>query len=177
MTTIAYKDGIMAADTQVTQGDMVGGYVQKVHLIGGYLVGAAGRLADLQELLTFVESGEKTAPENMSPDLQALIVDKHGDVTVFENGKFLQYEAPFYTLGSGGAIAAGVMSKGFGAVEAVEAAMELDVFSGGEVHVGTITDLVIQETETAELMAQITKASGSKKKKKKKKKCKAESGH
>lgn len=62
----------------------------------------------------------------ISPDGYIIVWGDHGPWRV---------DRPFYALGSGSTVAMGAMQQGASAVEAVEAAIALDIYSGGPIRV------------------------------------------
>jgi ATP-dependent HslUV protease subunit HslV len=136
MTTIAYRDGVLAADTRVTRG----GYIMPGHFCkigrspGGDLVGVAGNCAKAVGFLRAVISGsaDPTAPEE---SVTALVISPDGQITVHEAaGRFDMTGAPFWAIGTGTSAALGALHAGASAEEAVRIAMLIDNDSGGEVN-------------------------------------------
>jgi ATP-dependent protease HslVU (ClpYQ) peptidase subunit len=136
MTTIAYRDGVLAADTRVTRG----GYIMPGHFckIGrspsGDLVGISGNCAKADGFLRAVINGtaDPTAPEE---GVTALVISPDGRITVHEAaGRFDITGAEFWAIGSGTSAALGALHAGASAEEAVRIAMLIDNDSGGEVN-------------------------------------------
>lgn len=138
MTTIAYRDGVLAGDGRVTQSDMVvSSDTRKVHrLKDGRLFGWAGTAAQAEELLVALRKGKETP---VLASLQALLIslDSGGGssptVSYYEDGVWRVEREKFYALGSGSAFALGAMDHGATAAEAVKIASKRDVSSGGKV--------------------------------------------
>ncbi len=135
MTTIAYRDGVLAGDTRVTRG----GYIMPGHFrkIGrspaGDLVGIAGNCAKADGFLSAIVNGsaDPTAPED---GVTALVISPDGQITVHEAaGRFDVTGAAFWAIGSGTSAALGALHAGASAEEAVRIAMLIDNDSGGEV--------------------------------------------
>lgn len=138
MTTIAYRDGVLAADTLATWGDSRDGRCTKIAKRGPVLAAGAGSMAQVQAFLDWFRAGMKGDP----PPAQA------GDNSAFcyliePSGWFLMWGPRGWersrddalALGSGGEYARGAMSAGATAEEAVAIAILHDVKSGGPITV------------------------------------------
>lgn len=130
MTTIAYKDGVMACDSQADWYYKEDGF-KKIYKKGEILIGFAGSYG--QGILFcdwILGKGEK--PGN-TDDLFAIVV---------KNGKCYQYDRtlvplpcePYVAIGSGSKFAIAAMDCGKGAKKAIEVAKRRDVDTGGKVH-------------------------------------------
>lgn len=132
MTTIAYRDGVLASDSLVTLGNTkVHGSYQKIRRIGGYLVGTAGSVATWQQFIDWVKSGNDEDPPPKGV-YNALIVDPRGKVREIENGSVLPCPrgAKFFAIGSGSPYALAAMYAGATAAEAVKIAAKIDTSTG-----------------------------------------------
>lgn len=132
MTTICYRDGVLAADSLVTLGSTkVHGSYQKIRRIGDYLIGTAGSVAACQAFVEWLKEGDDThAPPK--GEYGALIVGPRGVVREIENGSVLPRPrgAKFFALGSGGPFALAAMYAGASATEAVKIAAKIDTNTG-----------------------------------------------
>lgn len=137
MTTIAYRDGIMAADTLITSNGMVDGYHQKIARNAvGDLAGASGNSAKCCAFLAWFSGGEKHEPPEWDEETgNGLIVRCDGAVELYMQHGRSDLRADFYAIGSGYQIAIGAMAAGASAKEAVAAAIKIDTCSGGEITV------------------------------------------
>lgn len=142
MTTIVYRDGILAADTMLSSGNALSGFGQKIVKARGILAGACGDSGLCQRFCDWVRTGMKgNAPDLHVPDLQgsetsAYVYMPDGMEVIFhEKRPPLRLHAPFYTHGSGGWIALGALEMGATAEEAVRVAMKRDHATGGDVMV------------------------------------------
>lgn len=138
MTTIAYRNGIMASDSQATGGEIVRGETTKLHrTIHGTLIGISGHSGLTPLLIAWVEGGRKwedrpTLPQHV--ELHAIIVRPRGTITVLSQDFIEQpVETPFIAVGSGNELATGAMAMGATAAEAVEVAARFDVYTGGRI--------------------------------------------
>lgn len=155
MTTIAYKDGVMASDSRVSCGNyIVPGENKKCFYTQGALVGIAG---DADEQVTLNPVFEELANKEQLPEWlekisasnkswQFLIVFTKAPRVVWLAGvKNKDEDSDMYcysttvdkgqglAIGSGDAQADMAMYLGKTAAEAVEAAIEFDVYTGGTI--------------------------------------------
>jgi len=140
MTTIAYRNGVLAADTCVSVGDSHNGRIVKIaRRDDGSLAGAAGDAAYNAAFLRWFSEHEQGAPpEAMSSrDYntfdRGVIFRPDGTIEVFEPRGSHTLAAKYYALGSGRPEALGAMFAGADALTAVRAAMAHDAHTGGEV--------------------------------------------
>jgi hypothetical protein len=154
MTTIAYRDGIVASDSLYSMSD---GRIYQWHkkiwrFPNGIIYGAAGDDDDraLRELF------ENTSPPNV-PDrsdiaecrsnTHAIVVYPDGKAWLIEcelqmvqgqpvwMGSASELAHPFMAVGSGGAYAHAAMQMGATAEQAIKEAIKSDCFTGGKVQV------------------------------------------
>ena len=137
MTTIAYRDGVLAADTQVSRCGNDSGRTVKVRRIGRLLVGACGTTSLTQRFIGWIAGGMKgPAPALRIDDSHACVVAVMPDGALVEwNGDHPPdiIRAPFAAWGSGADIALGAMAFGASAEEAVKAAASIDHATGGDI--------------------------------------------
>lgn len=152
MTTIAYRDGIMAAEGKMTLGDMVIKLdTEKVFWVNNHLVGVCGRARAINTFVTWLqkmtdyhivnqEVGELVdlVPPALEDDegYSALVVTPSRQVLMYEGNTPIDMgsDVPM-SVGSGSCFALAAMKAGATAEEAVKVACELDVYSGGEITV------------------------------------------
>lgn len=131
MTTVAYRDGVLAADTLSTCNGLIDDYGAKVWRVGKVLVGAAGSRAVCLKFRDWVAGGmEGDSP--MADDANGIVVSSAAVVCWSEKGPW-PVTAPFYSLGSGYQVALGAMEMGATAEQAVSAARKWDLGTGGEI--------------------------------------------
>lgn len=144
MTTIAYRNGILAADTLVLDGnDIVCGHATKIHRTpAGDLIGAAGVFEHLPLIFDWADRGFPDERNIELKSITAIIIRKNGDVGWAWNRGFYCHaaNAPFYSEGSGRELAKGAMAMGASAIEAVRVAIEYDSTSGGEIEFVALHD-------------------------------------
>jgi hypothetical protein len=147
MTTIAYKDGIMAADTQIVSGSIIQGHARKIDHVNGWLVGGAGVFGCTRPVLEWIKNGHELSKAvvwgNTIKDCGVLLADPDGNCYFVStsNDYVTQISTPFAAEGSGYEIALAAMALGRDAKRAVKLAIEMDTGSGGRVtwlnHAGT----------------------------------------
>lgn len=141
MTTIAYRDGVLAADTWARSGWTRAGDVTKIVQVGAVLAGACGSGAICKAFLDWVRRGCVGLPD-MGPSDDKEGVRSGTGVLVLPDDGIVQFDPgvppmllrpPFLAMGSGGPIALGAMAVGASAEAAVGAALIWDGGSGGHV--------------------------------------------
>lgn len=140
MTTIAYRDGVMAADSQVTSGNRKLRTSKARRLKGGGLIGGTGNLAHVLKLFRWADGGLRRGNKPEFPDggadAECLLVKADGTVWLLdEELEPMQFEDPFLAIGSGGPYAMAAMECGRTPEEAVEVAAKFDAATSGPVQV------------------------------------------
>lgn len=134
MTTIAYKDGVVAADTQITTGaGWTASSVQKIHRVGPYIVGACGDLVELEAMRNWLRKGmpDDAYPFPKDSESEGFIILPDGSfVCLMPEGKIVRETAAYYAWGSGCRFAIGAMAAGLSAEDAVRVAVKHDCGSG-----------------------------------------------
>lgn len=151
MTIIAYRDGILCADSQAqTAGDVRMGALSKIfdmtadfglepgHRFAGALAAICGYAPFATEVLDWIKR-DCPGPQPVSPDdaeygATVIVFSAAGPITIYERG-LSQAEAagPFLAYGSGMEVAMGAMWMGASARKAVECAIALVTTCGGEI--------------------------------------------
>lgn len=134
MTTIATDGKTIAADGQITAGDIISDMkCRKVFkLSNGRALGVAGTLSSCDAFRAWFADPSQPQPD-LSDDFKAVIIDGTDRVTVYD-GQFYPICLPVpYTIGSGREVALGAMLTGATPKQAVKAAISVDVYSGGTV--------------------------------------------
>lgn len=134
MTTLAYRNGVIAADSLATSAGYRDGLVIKIRKIGPLLVGGVGTSAVCERFVDWVRKGMTGDSPWTGTDLgNSMIVTPDDTILVFgQNGPW-RTRGDFYAMGSGELLALGAMAHGASAAEAVAAAIRFDVHSGGPV--------------------------------------------
>lgn len=138
MTTIAYRDGVLAADTAMCQGGvMIGRVVKIVRRKDGDMAGSAGDAVYNAAFSRWFLDGENGAPPEAKEEDGSIdrgVVFRHAKaIEIYEPRGMFTCTAPYFAIGSGKEPALGAMFAGAGAVWAVMAAIEFDPHSGGDV--------------------------------------------
>jgi hypothetical protein len=140
MTAIAYRDGVMAADSMMTSDALVYGFTRKVvRSPDGGLAAPSGTAVTCHRFRQWFEAGNFSTDADFEPTTDdpfyALIVGPSGEVFRFDNKYCYPIRAPFHVLGCGERIMIGAMAAGATAEEAVRIAITYDRNCGGEVQV------------------------------------------
>ena len=141
MTTIAYRNGIMAADSQESDEEyLLKTQCQKLWVRNKCLIGIA---KDSYAGLMFIEwiTGTLTtdAFENRilatDDDFEALIVNSTGEIYTYNRYLVACFhdKPEFFAIGSGSKCALIAMEAGMSAEEAVKIACKYDLYSGGDI--------------------------------------------
>lgn len=142
MTAIAYKAGILAADSAIWAGNTICGYQRKIAMRGSILIAGAGDPAVVEwflsthELTTAWTGDPLPLPKVTSQSFGGLII--HGDCvfSVNEHGLVTRLMAQAYhVLGRPLDFLTGAMAAGAAPEQAVKLAIEMTDGAGGEVHV------------------------------------------
>lgn len=133
MTTIAAdaRAGVMVSDSRCTGSDQWFP-MTKVHRIGDELLGLAGNVKDCNTWLKWYRGGKKGGRPKLE-NFIAIALRKDGVYEIGADGLDMLIERGFHGVGSGGAIAVGVLIAGHDAKTAVEIACQVDPGSGGGV--------------------------------------------
>lgn len=162
MTTIAYKDGVLAADScETVEGDDSGTYegrCLKLFKVGPFAVALQGDSSPGMAWLHWFRTAHADVKtdntynsvhgqlKHVPADIVDRFLEREADFTavVLCPGKYLfiydewgvpiQVSAPFYAVGSGAKAALGAMAGGLDAVAAVEAACVVDPYTSGPIH-------------------------------------------
>lgn len=141
MTTIAYRDGVIAADSRTTFKSFVDSdKVKKLFkLPDGAVVGLSGDWAAgmrmLKALRKAVKDGTKELP-SVRGKFHALLACPNGDAFFYEDQDWTnlqEYKYDYYAIGSGVYYALSAMDVGATATEAVAIGIKRDIYSGGKV--------------------------------------------
>jgi hypothetical protein len=141
VTTIAYRDGVLAADTGMTIGGSQFAHMTKIaRNKRGDLAGGCGMAPWCCAFLKWFMNGEKGAPPPIEKDggndkSKGFIARARGGLVVHESDGTFAPIAPYYAIGSGRGEAIGAMFAGASAELAVRAAIAHDESTFGDVTV------------------------------------------
>lgn len=136
MTAIAYRAGVLAADSEVHWNDYVKAYENdKVVKDHGDLMGIAGDVCPSHEEFSqwrFSKRPRKNRWEGFK--FEALVVTADGKVFIYDQlGSKQALKEEFFAIGSGAEVCLGAMEMGATAEQAVAAAIKWCPGVGGEV--------------------------------------------
>lgn len=136
MTAIAYRDGVMAADTQCMLNSHVKQSIPKIIKRQGYLLGGAGDVPSLDDLMRwyFAAPGKPTRPKFEGFDFTLLVITPRGRIENWDHrGRFEPIRHKFWAVGSGAECCMAAMDVGASATRAVRAAIKFADHCGGRV--------------------------------------------
>jgi hypothetical protein len=139
MTTIAYANGVLASDSQMTSCDgLFAGSMRKIGKRGAVMYGATGTTSWIHTFLAWADHGFCGEPPRSEKDEDkasgfAIVGDMVHEW--FPDGRFTRTKIDTFADGSGAKIAYGAMAAGASPAEAVAAAIKFDIYSGGEIMV------------------------------------------
>ena len=150
MTTIAYRDGVMAADTMSNDGTLrVSMNSQKIYRVFTRfsIVACAGYVAEAEAFIEWLErgvpDGDKLKVSENFDAIEVACLNAINPGAVWHWDDHLtpyKLDAEFYALGNGGHFAMGAMAAGCTAEEAVRLAIKHTIHSGGDIQIERITD-------------------------------------
>jgi ATP-dependent protease HslVU (ClpYQ) peptidase subunit len=142
VTTIAYRDGLLAADTAtfIHEGNTrMPDRSKKIRrLSDGSLIAGSGIARQVGDFAAWYETREGSKPDIEHATI--IRISKQGTITIYD-GKADERDVtdcPFYACGSGAMAALAAMYMGARADQAVEIAMKIDPWTGGEVEMEKI---------------------------------------
>lgn len=139
MSTIAYREGIIAGDTICIRNDTKHFFRTKIaRAPDGTLGGAVGTLIFCVQFLDWVQGKRSDPPECKSDQHYSdlgIVIHPNGDIELFEPLGCAIVTAPYVAIGSGADIALGAMYAGAPASIAVAAAIKFDTFTGGKIDI------------------------------------------
>lgn len=126
MTVVAYRDGVLAADSAASDGDTIAHDIKKCWRIRGNLIGCAGFVTDITKFILWFRDGADEDEFPKMRDLSALMVTPDAKIYSYDQLGPAPTEctSKYVAMGSGGAIALGAMYAGADAVTAVKAAIK-----------------------------------------------------
>lgn len=131
MTTIAYANGVLAADTQCTIEDSTRTTMHKLRRVPGVgVVACAGKLSTAHAFVEWLQGGTKRYPKECVKGFEAIVLDEEGKPWYYGATQYKDpIENPFYALGSGWRLAMAGMHMGLSPKQAVELAGQLDIYT------------------------------------------------
>lgn len=139
MTAIAYRDGVMAADTAVwaTTGGgytVVGTYAKIDRLKDGSLFASTGRSSDHRAVLNWLAGGQEGEPPKVKEGFSAIWARCSGVMKIEDDVRpFDMPNADFYAAGASMEFLLGSLAAGASAEEAVRLAVRYTDGAAGDV--------------------------------------------
>lgn len=149
MTTIAYKEGVVACDKQGTSWNQIGQAPFKAIVDDNYVYLVTGTL---YRGLSFIGWLQDNRSDVKAPKLKGTHVyvfnRDTGEMEVWEHeSQRMPVVDPIWADGSGGQFAMGAMAAGCTPIEAVKIATKYDCFTGGGVQSWTSKAAKARNTE------------------------------
>lgn len=125
MTTVAYRDGLMASDSSALVHETHVHPARKIWRVGGGLVGMAGSLVHMPAFVRWLAEGADVG-EYPDGDFDAIVVDPSGRVSMYEGAgpEPIVVREKYVAIGSGAPVALGALAAGADARAAVKAAIK-----------------------------------------------------
>ena len=131
MTTIAFRDNILAADTQLTVNNVktLCHKIEFLPILNSWIA-SAGPTEEVEEVLNYFRGESKKKPKGLKK-FEAIVVPVSGVPYFLGAALDKNYISPntFYAIGSGWQIAMSAMTFGMDAATSVEFTSEVDIFT------------------------------------------------
>lgn len=124
MTTIAYRAGVLAADSSCWEGSTHVHPIKKIFRVRSVIIGCAGYVTDIKAFVRWIENGADEAEFPRMDEFAALVISDDGKVRSFEqvSPDPIPVLGAYCAIGQGSDVALGAMWAGATAVQAVKAA-------------------------------------------------------
>lgn len=132
MTTIAYRSGVLAGDSQATDDQLWS--ANKIHRVqtsaGELLVGLAGNVYAGLVFIEWLKDQRSRKPDLVNEDFEGIVVAETGRVTIWTSSLVgWRPRGKFFAIGSGAQSAMGAMHAGKSAIDAVKIACKVDPYT------------------------------------------------
>lgn len=129
MTTAAYRDGIIAADTQLTHDEHIRGVCHKIVELSSDIVYVAA--CDTRDEEIFKEMLLSTTGEfhKFKKDFEAIVFKQGQMYTSYGNSILVPLSQSYIAIGSGWELAMAGMMRGDSAEDAVKFAATMDIYT------------------------------------------------
>lgn len=155
MTTLVYRNGIIAADSQMTQimseiSDDKKGEMQKLFMCDDAIIGICGEVFSAQAFVDLYKKSVRNKKLSVTDNWAAMMEDEFEAIVVKENVVLIYNylltpiditTKSFFAMGSGSDVAYGALYMGATAIEAVKAASERNAATGFQVVSYSIKDI------------------------------------
>lgn len=147
MTTIAYRDGVMAADTALTHNGVWEGKSVKIGTTSdGRVVGIAGAPGMMKPFIDWLQFGGDAPAYDRDDHFFAIVAYADGAASLYDRFMSeIKMSEPFHAIGSGKEIAIGAMAAGASAEDAVRIACIYDAYSAEPVRTVTVAEFDAEE--------------------------------
>jgi hypothetical protein len=134
VSTIAYANGLMAADSGIFINDCVLQDATKIHRIwNGGIVGIVGDLEQSAAFAAWLKAGCKGRKPRTNT-LDAILVEPSGKIWLYQGGNRAHpMKETYHAIGAGDDLARGAMFAGADARTAIRAAMKHNAFTRGRI--------------------------------------------
>ena len=134
MTTVAYRDSVMAADSACFGSSLYQGEVDKLWVLPSVgLVGCCGEIGAMIQVIDWLQGKVDRGKKPELPDdcdFEGLVVDPQGQVLHYDRHLVpIRITNAFHAIGSGRKLALGAMEAGASAEQAVRIACRYDHIS------------------------------------------------
>lgn len=135
MTTIAYREGVLAADSRAMNGGwkQPGGVRKLRRISNGSICGGTGDLTKCIAVIDWLDGNRSAPMPDHGDDWRVIELTAEGRLLVYEKGGMFEPVVEFCAWGSGAPAANAAMIMGADAVKAVEVAAQVDPYTGGAV--------------------------------------------
>jgi hypothetical protein len=139
MTTIVYKNGVLAADRQINWKNKIFAQATKIFINQNIAYGMCGTITACGEFAKFIngfEFDKEIFHKEDHKDFDAIVIDvKTREVSIYDTSLIKEtMEAEFFCLGSGGDIAIGALLMGATPRQAIECAAKIDQSTGDQIN-------------------------------------------
>lgn len=142
MTTIAYRNGVHAADSRGTAGDWVqpGGMEKLFWLPDGGMAAVAGDYVEGMKVIRWIKGDEQGEHPSIGDHSRVVRVLPSGVIRMYEAAGHFDLDVPFGAWGSGMPPALAALHMGASPMEAVRIAALIDPYTGGDIWEMSVED-------------------------------------
>lgn len=146
MTTIAYRNGIMAADSACFDSSLYQGEVDKLWMLPEIgLVGCSGEIGAMIQFVDWLKDGSERKKKPDLPDdcdFESIVVGLDGEAVHYDRHLVpIRVANDLHAIGSGRKLALGAMMAGASAEEAVKIACHYDMVTREPIRTIRLQDL------------------------------------
>lgn len=135
MTTIAYRDGVLAADSSCWVDTTRVHSARKIWRVHGGLIGFAGTISYGLAMVRWLQSGADPDDYPKESNGSCIIIDRRGIIRSYESGSTtsMRIVEKYVSIGSGSSVALGAMFAGANAKDAIKASIKYDAYTSGPI--------------------------------------------